>query len=303
MDNREHEQDMVLHGLSEEAEEMIAEDYPGLDDAAISRIMKKCGLDDIAGYDKDTDQKKDDIDDGLTVQGTETYRRPVWYRFTAAAAAVVLALAGIGGAVFLSRNGGPTPSKGGTAMSGTTKPDGAVLTAEMTTATEAEEETTVQEHTVSTEPAYIAPVPETTTTASTTATTTSSVTTGSENQQEATTTEAVPEPTTDPAQEATEPSVRLPKGYWVTGNGSSERYWEFYADGTGGTYVDSDTGIGLGFTLDAGSDGLVFHFAVADDETPATVTWHDDGTFTLHWTITGAEELFTPDPEAHIKDF
>jgi len=307
MDKNEIEQEMFLHGLSDEAEEIIAEEYPALDDDALKRIMQKCGLDDLNDIEITVteNEMKDDIDD--TVEGTEIYCRPVWHRFAAVAAAFVIVAMGIGGAVMLGRNGSQPPMdpSGKVAFSGATKPDGAVISAE-TEVEEATEEITTAQPVVTAVPVVTTPVVTVTTAVPTTVATTTTVTTTDIENTEPASTEAATETvtTTAPAAEADQPEpIRRPTGYWISESGGNKRYWNFHADGSGGMFVNAESGIGLGFILDVEDGDLVFHIASVDDVTPASITWLDEESFALTWTETGLTETFSPDPEAHINDF
>ncbi|MBQ8962160.1 MAG: hypothetical protein IJ071_13270 [Ruminococcus sp.] len=300
MEYNERELEELLRSLSEEAEEVIAEEYPPLDDAARLRILKKCGL-----TDQDTDitmnEKEEDID---TVTGTEIYKRPVWYKLAASAAAFVLAAAGIGGAIALSRNGRPDrgPDHSASMSAGTTDPEELTISGELTTepshaeATDSEPELPPDIEDQDIMPVTVA---EEETTASTTETTTDPEETTSPDEAEVPT-----ETSTAPPEEATTSAenAKLPEGYWVSESSDGKRYWEFFDDGTGGMYADAESGMGLGFLMEIQGTELTFHIGSVDDLTPAQITWHGTDSFTLRWTESGLEEEFLPDPEEHINN-
>ena len=81
--------------------EMIAEKTPELNDEQTERILKMSERKyNIKKRNNISNSQSDEPDNGYSAEGVEEYRRPAWMRFTAAAAALVLA----GGVIALSHN-------------------------------------------------------------------------------------------------------------------------------------------------------------------------------------------------------
>ncbi len=305
MEYNEKELEKLLRSLSEEAEEVIAEEYPPLDDAAHQRILMKCGLtDELPDIKFEQNEMKEEIDD-FTVTGTELYKRPVWYKFAASAAAVVLAAAGIGGAIALSRNGRPDidPNHGASMSADTTDPEESTINGAVK-ATSPSAEAATESATVEDATDYSPVISTTEVTTEATTSSTTETTTAPEETTDPAEAEEPTETTTTAAEEPTGPveDAKLPEGYWVSESSEGKRYWVFFSDGSGGTYVDAGSGMGLGFMMDIEGTSLTFHIGSIDDDTPAQITWHGTDSFTLRWTEHDLEEEFSPDPEEHINN-
>lgn len=290
-----------LHDMPDEIVEDIAEKYPALDKEQQERLVELCisKSDKNKDIDTDKDKKKDYIDDEgeLVVSGTEKYKRPTMYRFAASVAAVFLLGLGCMGIMKINRdfNVSDDTEEGTVYTTSITETTATTTTTARTTATTVTTSTTTEKTTettaftpVVTQYAPVVTTTETTTTTTTTATTTTTTattttTTDKKDEHNSTTTQAV-----------------CPVGYYKSYSNERERYWNFYSDGSGGAYVFADTGMGLAFTLDANKEDIMFHFASAENNTPAILSWNDDNTFWIEWTDSGETEYFEPDTEKTI---
>ncbi len=97
----ENEKDFMnqLNNLDDISVEEIAENYPVLDENAKKRIVRKC-------MKKSGFSAGSDYDDGgeIVVSGTERYNRISWHKYTASAAAFLIAVVGIASVAMLHRN-------------------------------------------------------------------------------------------------------------------------------------------------------------------------------------------------------
>lgn len=94
--------DDLFKGLDDMDIDMIAQEFPVLTDDEKEKIFamseRKYSLGD------NTDNDYSDTDD-VVVSGVEQYKRPSWYKYASAAAALVIAIGGISGSVLLMKRG------------------------------------------------------------------------------------------------------------------------------------------------------------------------------------------------------
>lgn len=291
-----------LTGLDDETVERLAERYPVTDEETKDRIMKKFLAKAGAGISEDEDFSEP----GITVSGTERYRKPAWSRYIGTAAALVLALGGIMGIGFMNHS-----------FSGVTDPRADLPTEQATTVASTEPAETATEPAVTTEalpviaesdnekPAVTTVVVTTVTTEETTETTETTST-----EETAETTETVPSPsepetsTATAPEEPPEPEVtpEMLEGTWtsVNSDGNTVDYIIRIHDGEAGgqrtvNSPDNIHGIGNTFSVDINGRELIFHFVTVYDNTTATISWEGDSPrdgFTLTW-ADGSTEKFT----------
>lgn len=126
----------------------------------------------------------------------------------------------------------------------------------------------------------------------------SSETISTEESSEVTSTEAVTED--DGERPAYAP---ISPGVWKSETGDQ---YIFYADGAAGTTIYADTGTGVAFEYQCTSDGYMFHFGSADDNTPTTAEFNNDGSITLTFNhsngtvVTHTITQISDDPNATI---
>jgi len=81
--------------------DMIAQEFPVLTPDEKERIYAMSER----KYDKETNNENDFSDkDEIVVSGVEHYKRPVWYKYASAAAAVILVIGGISGSMLLMKH-------------------------------------------------------------------------------------------------------------------------------------------------------------------------------------------------------
>ena len=296
----------MMHDQPEDKAEELSKDLPPLSDEDKKRIadsvMKKLGG--TASGNDDASAEPE-----ITVSGTEMYCRPKWYRYAASAAALVVAVIGIGGVVMMNRHSGgnqsgqssqvstgftvntfvaPATTSAASSYAATTTTS-AVTTASLQTALAVVSETPA----VSTETVSTSQTTETSaSTAETTETTSVSSTTDTDTQTtSASTTETEPVTTT-----ASEP-LPFREGVWKAESADgNEREISFYSnpDGYGGSITATDDnpyGYGLPFQCEVEGNTIVFHIASVDNITRAEYTVIGEDTVTLDWDNGTSETL------------
>lgn len=276
-----HEKDHLdeLKNIDESSVEELAEYYPLLGKSAKQRILEKCL------------EKTDEAEfrEGITVSGTEIYRRPLWSRILGAAAAFVCLAAVAGGAVLLKRNSSlyaTHQSSGETSQS-------ALVTTAAKTETVTASTTTTEAVTTTTEAAsvfvetseYIAYI--------TTSETTEVTTTDDDTSTTETTTTDVTTTDDEETQETTETTAEVTEdmltGSWNAGGGV--RVFEFYGDGESGRYSAAETS--QTFTYDIRDEVMTFHFSSGEpDILSGNVTYISEDSFLIRWD-NGDTETFT----------
>lgn len=286
-----------LRGLEDQELEKIAEEFPPLNDADKARIISKCL------------EKTNDTDnpEGVTVSGTEKYKRPVWYKFAATAAALTLAVLGLGGTVYLTKNM-KDPSASDMANQSTSARGAGAGTYTISEQVKENAVTTVVTSTslvTTTTTCTSSSVSTTDSTSTTNDTTTSTTDTTTETSTATadpmnTETTAVTEPSTETHTETT--TVKLPVGYWSSEYEGKERHWLFYHDGSGGKFHNAETGMGLAFTIDTYDETVIFHIGSSEDSSKARITWYNADSFAIDWEENDIHEVFTFDPDEKIEN-
>ena len=281
---KEHEKDHLaeIKDIDESSVEELAEMYPMLGKSAKQRILEKCL--------EKTDEAE--FQEGITVSGTEIYKRPMWSRILSAAAALVCVSAVAGGAVLLKRNRLsyiPHQSTGETSQSALTTT--AEVTEKITASTTTSDAVTTttstaivavetSEYIVYTTAPDFAESTTTTETTTTEVTTTDVTTTDDEENQE--TSETTAEITSD-----------FLAGSWNAEGGVGGRVFEFYSDGSSGKYNMNESGLGLPFAYDLSNGTITFHFGAADtDPESGAIDCTGENSFIIRWED-GNTEIFT----------
>ena len=305
MDKNEMKLYEMMHGQPEDRAEELSEFLPPLSDDDKKRIaesvMKK--LDSNTQCSADTSAEPE-----ITVSGTEMYRRPKWYRYAASAAALAVAVIGIGSVALMNRHtGGNQGGQSSQVATGfTVNTFVATTTAAATTAAATTTTSAVTAAAVQTAPVVVSETPAVSTetvstslTTETSASTTETTETTSVSSTTVTDTQTTAASTTETEPVTTTASEPLPfrEGVWKAESADgSEREISFYSnpDGYGGSITATDDnpyGYGLPFQCEVEGNTIVFHIASVDNITRAEYTVIGEDTVTLDWDNGSSETL------------
>ena len=306
MDKNEKKLYELMHDQPEGRAEQISECFPPLSDEDKERItnavMKKL----------ENDSAQDHQEAEITVSGTEMYRRPKWYKYAASAAAMLVAVIGIGSVAFLNRDQGGTPGRQSsqvttgftvnTFVASTTAAD--TTTAASTTTTAAVTDASVSAA------AYYSTAPAVSTESVSTSQTTEVSTSTAETTDTTAVTSAIDTDTQTTSAETTEPEnvtttvpAELPfkEGVWIgeTSEAGSKRQVTFYANegGYAGSFFaieDNPNGVGAPFQCEVEGNTMIFHIFTVEDNTRAEWVAVDEDTVILNWE-NGTSETLTYD--------
>ena len=282
----EHEKNDLtdLKNIDDESVEEISHSYPMLGRSAKKRILEKClAKTEDAVFDQS----------GITVSGTEVYKRPVWHRIAGTAAAAAAALAVVSGAIYMKMNMNPPvkdpisdAGSGTIAESTEENPDNMnenvytsiITTTEVTKAMGVM--TTNSSTSVSVIMTSLTTLAQTTTDVTDETTTTDVTTTDTEETTEATT------------ETVAGLSAEILEGKWNAKGYTEDRIFEFFDDSQSGKIVSTSTGTGIAVTYEISGDTILFRFN-SDEAKPdiADVDRSSDVHMTLHWEDGRSEEL------------
>ena len=286
----EHEKDHLaeLKDIDGDPLEELADFYPMLGRSAKKRILEKCL--------EKTDEAE--FQNGITVTGTEIYKRPVWSIVLGAAAAIAAVCAALTGGILLNRNSNPDvlhevssePSEIAvvttTEKKVTATTTAATTTSAVTTTADVAIHVETSEYVVYTTSAVFTESTTSTETTETTETTTTDVTTTSGEGES--TTDGDSEITT--TETTAETAIDL-TGSWSASGGGNSRVFDFHADGCSGKVSAAETSISFSYSLN--NDVIFFNFNSEDAESEGgTIIRMSDSSFELHW-FNGNVESFS----------
>lgn len=283
----EHEKNDLgeLKYIDDDSVEELSHDYPMLGRKAKKRILEQC-LAKTAETDFD--------ENGITVLGTEVYRRPIWTKIAGTAAAAAAALVLIAGSLYLKSTFDP-PVKD--PLSG-----GNITNAQDVTDSSTEDNTNEEEYTenVTAEPFTEADdgngynsVYTAQTTVYETYVTTSSTEITDTAVSDPVETDNAGEAGTEAASETTAVITQeYLAGSWYATGYNEDRTFEFYSDISGGKYTGSISGIGLPFEYELKGSSIIFHFSSSETEpVSAVIERESDDKLLIHWDNGRSESL------------